>query len=86
MVKQSKKKSKKDKESALRSEAIVAILSTPLMREAWTAAIEAGAAAAVAIIRQSAGNSKSVEPSNGKNAKKAAKVALELPDHEDSPD
>lgn len=52
MSKDSSKKDKKNSEAALRKALQKAIKNSPIMREAWISAIEAGAAAAIAVIRK----------------------------------
>ena len=71
-----KKKSRKNRPTGLHGKALEAMLSAPLLREAMAAAIEAGAAAALDVIRRAADVESSpedaAEPVRKKPKKKVA--------------
>ncbi len=52
MSKSSKKEAKKSEESKIHHQIFATASNAPVLRKAWIAAIEAGAAAAIAVIKQ----------------------------------
>lgn len=87
MSKNDAKKSKKSADSAIRKAALKAQKDAPVIREAWIAAIEAGAAAAIAVIRQASDAElvKLADAAGGKTEKKSKKKAAEPEAQETKP-
>lgn len=86
MSKDANKKQKKHAETAAKKAASQALQDAPVIREAWIAAIEAGAAAAIAVIRKASDTElvKAVataasEEKSTKKARKPAEPAAEAP-------
>ncbi len=76
MSKNDAKKSRKSANAAVRKTALKALKDAPIMREAWIAAIEAGAAAAIDVIRKASDAElvNLVETKPEKKTKKPAKA------------
>ena len=80
MSKNDTKKNKKSSDATLRKAALKALKDAPVIREAWISAIEAGAAAAIAVIRKASDAElvKLADTAGEKPEKKSKKKAAEL--------